>query len=181
MQDQDLNLEDECSPDATLCRDSRDPFNDLTVKVHTFTQVSSSGGSLLRPKARAALRADRSRPPFQVSFVHFRPMWWPKGSDFGLQRPHHVSPFQRPVEGQALPPPRPTEPRQPERLHAEDSCKILPPSSLSSRPLVSRKMMRVPQVEIQKHVRSTAATRHKTNGSAWFLRNLVTHLDWSRT
>ena len=48
-QDHDLNLEDECSPDATLCRDSSDPFNDLTVKVHTFTQVSSSGGPLLPP------------------------------------------------------------------------------------------------------------------------------------
>ena len=77
----------------------------------TITQVSSSGGSLLPPNPRVALGADRCRSPFQVSVVHFRPSSWPTGSDIsktkllGLPRPHGVSPFQRLVEGQPLPPP----------------------------------------------------------------------------
>ena len=53
---------------------------------------------LLPPSARAALDRDRSRSPFQVHTVRFRPPSWPKGGDF-LQvdppkaaRPHGTSP-----------------------------------------------------------------------------------------
>ena len=83
--------------------------NDHTVKVCRNTLASCSGGPLLPPKARAALHEDRSRCPFQVSFVHFRLMSISRKTTLSkLPRPHGVNPFQRPVEGQPLPPPRPT-------------------------------------------------------------------------
>ena len=100
----------------------------------------SSGGPLL-PKARAALRADRSRSPFQVGFVHFRPMSWPKGGSFSktellkLPRAHGVSPFQRPVEGQPVLPPRLTPGRPMPRSFLRCTGTIQ-----TEHPLLSRKV-----------------------------------------
>ena len=114
-----LSLEDDSVPDSTPCQESSDPFvssvngessspdiicDDHTGKVHRSIQVSL-GGPLLPPKARAALRSDRSRSPFQVGVVHFRPMSWPKGGEISKTELLKLPRFQRPVEGQPVPPP----------------------------------------------------------------------------
>ena len=55
---------------------------------------------------------------FQVHIVHSRPASCPKGGDISKIKltksmcPHSMGPFQRPVEGQSLPAPRP-QPRRP--------------------------------------------------------------------
>ena len=128
VQDSEVQL-----PNATFCRNflqdpSGDPSdtstgggavppdvscNDHNVRVESSAQANGSGGPLLQPSARVALHSNRSCSLFEMNYVHFRPASWPKGGDISeieqmnSARPHSMSPFQRPVEGETSPPPRP--------------------------------------------------------------------------
>ena len=68
-------------------------------KVDKSIQLICTGGSLRVPSPRTSLALDRSRSPFQANKV---------GGYVSRTKPprsHPVSPFQRPAEGQPLPPP----------------------------------------------------------------------------
>ena len=171
VQDYGLNLDDAFLPDATLCRDPCDSFicNGPTVKVQRLPKVLREALCSHRKPGRHSARTEAAHLFKLVLFI------------FALCRAQQEVIFRKPncwvYRAHMVGVPSSDRLRVSPCHLLEDSCMVQPSSSLRS----LERRLRVPQLEVQKHVRSTAATKHKTNGCAWFLRNLVTHLAWLRT
>ena len=145
-------------------------------KIERSTQTICTKGLLLMSSSRASLASDRSRSPFQVHIMQFRPPSWPKGGD------HSKINLTKSAR---------TQHADFKQSHDNRRVYTWKVSALCR----SRRCFqhahwfpgRRQQVHNQKNkgirtrVRSTAAPRRKTIGSAWFLWNLVTHPDLSRT